>query len=221
MSARPEKIFGIGLNKTGTTSLETIFLRSGLKCGLVRSGELAWDHFSHTGDFAPLDRYLGSAEAFQDVPFSLPRFYELLAEKYGESTFILTRRETAEQWASSITNFHSRLFSQESAPPSVKDLKSSGYVRRGWIYDLLVRGLGLPPKNPYDFSALVDTYNAHNQAVRDFFAGSPRFAELIVGNESSLEHLHSVLPVTAREKMWPHENRTTSHTARLRGSPED
>ena len=61
-------------------------------------------------DFSELKPYCQTAEAFQDVPFSLPNIYKKLYILYPNAKFILTIRDSAEQWYSSLINFQKNRF---------------------------------------------------------------------------------------------------------------
>ncbi|MEO0481405.1 MAG: sulfotransferase family protein [Planctomycetota bacterium] len=94
------KVFGIGLNKTGTTTLGACL------------EHLGYRHLSHRHDllklfrkgriddvFAVMDDY----DSFEDWPY--PLMVDELLERYGpDSKFILTRRSSAEKWLKSIEN---------------------------------------------------------------------------------------------------------------------
>jgi hypothetical protein len=65
------KIFCIGLNKTGTTSLKTALRTLGYEVGNQRKAELLLNDW-YKRDYKDLIQYCKGAEAFQDVPFSFP-----------------------------------------------------------------------------------------------------------------------------------------------------
>ena len=52
-----QKIFNIGANKTGTTTMQAIFKYLGLKVAPQREGELAGIDYEK-GDFKPLNFYI-------------------------------------------------------------------------------------------------------------------------------------------------------------------
>jgi hypothetical protein len=92
MSAVDMKIFGIGLNKTGTISLhealETLGFRSLHHGGpdVRHAVERAFD------EALPLLQYLDDHDAFSDIEF-LSVNYALLDEQYPGSKFVLTTRD--------------------------------------------------------------------------------------------------------------------------------
>jgi hypothetical protein len=86
------KIFCIGFNKTGTTSLYHALLREGLKVGDQPTAERLLASYVD-GDFDPIVEYCKTARAFQDVPFSMPNTYRHLYHAFPDAKFILSVRE--------------------------------------------------------------------------------------------------------------------------------
>src|SRR5690606_37291517 len=78
--------FGIGLNKTGTSSLRAALEHLGYRvCGprkdLLRA--------IRRGDFSGFDQVVDAYDAFEDFPW--PLVFEYLYERYGSDTkFVLT-----------------------------------------------------------------------------------------------------------------------------------
>lgn len=94
MQAHAVKIFGIGLSKTGTTSLARALEILGYKTR---------DYIGVTryiaGDLSSIDpRELDANDAFTDTP--IPSFYKQLDARYPNSKFILTTRDM-EDWLKS------------------------------------------------------------------------------------------------------------------------
>src|SRR5690606_32146124 len=104
-----QKIFCIGRNKTGTTSLAAEFKELGYPVGHQRTAEKLIDYYI-ANDFQPIIDYCRSAQVFQDAPFSWPETYKYLDEAYPNSLFILSVRDNAEQCYNYLTKFHSKLY---------------------------------------------------------------------------------------------------------------
>ena len=96
-SYNKQKIFCIGLNKTGTTSLEKAMIDLGYLIGDQRQAELLFDDWVKR-DFSKLIEYCKTAVFFQDSPFSYPYTYVAIDQAFPNSKFILTIRDDAEQW---------------------------------------------------------------------------------------------------------------------------
>lgn len=105
------KIFGIGNNKTGTTSLLQFIKTLGFAVGAQkRSEDIAFKHLyslmSHEfwQDLAP---EIESAQFFQDIPFSNPVILRELVRRYPDAYFIYTKRRP-ESWYQSLVTSHAR-----------------------------------------------------------------------------------------------------------------
>ena len=73
-----DKIFVIGFNKTGTTSLYFTLKELGFNMGNQKVAEVMTYYMFKNNDFSELKPYCQTAEAFQDVPFSFPNIYKKL-----------------------------------------------------------------------------------------------------------------------------------------------
>lgn len=72
-----KKIFCIGRNKTGTTSLAKALKNLGYRVGKQGKAERLLDDWGRR-DFRQIVRYCKWADAFQDVPFGLDYSYQVL-----------------------------------------------------------------------------------------------------------------------------------------------
>lgn len=175
------KIFCIGLNKTGTTSLTKVFLDLGFKVGNQREAELLTD-FYFKGDFQPIIDYCKKYQVFQDVPFSYPGIFKEMDKAFPGSKFILTTRDNPEQYYNSIINFHSKIFGNGKIP-TVENLKNSTYVKKGWVWKNRERLFNITEQDdPYDKQMIINFYNKHNQEVLEYFKN--RKNDLLVLNLS-------------------------------------
>ncbi len=92
------KIFCIGRNKTGTTSLAHTFRDLGFTVGNQRTAEILHDTDYWRGDFTTLIDYCMSAQVFQDVPFSVGETFKHLDVAFPDARFILSIRSSPEVW---------------------------------------------------------------------------------------------------------------------------
>jgi|OM-RGC.v1.028315516 hypothetical protein len=75
------KIFVIGLNKTGTTTLAHTLQAHGFRVGDQSTAErLAPEYIS--GQWEPILAYCNTAQVFQDFPFSFPETYRHLDKAF-------------------------------------------------------------------------------------------------------------------------------------------
>lgn len=166
------KIFCVGRNKTGTTSLGKAFRDLGFEVGDQRTAELLYDKYYFRREFGPIIDYCHSAQVFQDVPFSCPYLFVALDQAFPGSKFILSVRRDAEQWYSSITRFHGKLWGTNGAPPTADELKAATYVRPGFAYNM-VKLYGTTDADPYHKPTLMAHYEGHNADVQRYFADRP------------------------------------------------
>lgn len=95
---KPHKVFGIGLNKTGTSSLKRALVTLGYNHSDLR-GYLTYKYFNNRFDqiFDRVEEF----DSFEDWPW--PLLYKQVFEKYGKNArYILTRRGSAEAWLESL-----------------------------------------------------------------------------------------------------------------------
>ena len=98
------KLFGIGANKTGTTTLNTVAKKIYGFRSAQRPG-VASIHQIIKGNFSSIKDHIDSNDFHQDVPLSIGSIYIALDCLYPGSKFILTLRES-ESWYSSFFNFY-------------------------------------------------------------------------------------------------------------------
>ena len=183
-------------------------LRSfGYRVGVQSVAEEIFDRDYFRGDFTALIDYCRSADAFQDVPFSLPSTYEVLDAAFPGSQFILTVRSTSEDWYASLCRFHSRLYGREGRLPTLADLEAADYRRAGFMTNL-VKIYGTSVDDPYHKETLIAHYEAHNAAVRGYFHGRDNLLEIDVSIADDWSRLAAFLGRTSRLSGFPHENRS-------------
>ena len=82
-------------------------------------------------DFNKIIKLCYSADAFQDAPFCFPYTYQVLHTKFPNAKFILSVRDSPQQWYSSITRFHSKIWGKNNNLPTSKDLRDANYIFKG------------------------------------------------------------------------------------------
>lgn len=163
------------------------------------------------GNFDAIVNYCQSAQVFQDFPFSYPETYKHLDQAFPGSKFILTVRDSPEQWYNSVTKYHAKLFGKSGQIPTKDDLQNANYVWKGWMWECNRLMYATPGDEPYKKGWLIDTYNNYNQCVRDYFSGDNNTAALLVINLSesgSYRKLTDFLGVDSQWLKFPWENKT-------------
>ena len=203
-----QKIFCIGRNKTGTTSLARAFKDLGFPVGYQRKAEILYDQHYFSGNFDPIVRYCRSAQVFQDVPFSCPETYKHMDQAFPGSKFILTVRDDADQWYRSITRFHAKKFGLNRRIPTYGDLEAAMYVRPGFMLNGM-RVHGTLREDPYNEAILKAHYDAYNEEVIEYFKGREQdLLALNVSEEGAYQKFIDFLGVETEASEFPWENRT-------------
>jgi hypothetical protein len=176
------KVFGIGLNKTGTTTLGKALEILGFQDHVSCRSDLV-KVWSKGGDLSPVFQVADQSNNFEDWPW--PLVYRELYERYDEARFILTLRDSAETWHRSLCK-HAR----RKGPSENRKLIYGHYM-------------------PHDFKeADISFYNQHNESVRTFFAknGPEKLLEVCWENGDGWEALCSFLEVEVPAQPFPRLN---------------
>lgn len=205
--SKSNKIFCIGRNKTGTTSLAQALRDLGIYVGNQNAAEkLILDYKNR--NWKPIIKYCNSAEAFQDVPFSSPYTWLVLHSHFPDAKFILTVRD-AEAWYNSLIRFHTTLFSSDkSNPPTALDLQNASYCYKGFMWDENRAVWNTPENDPYNKEILIHQYNTHNEIIAQYFKNQSNFLQLDVSEPNSYNLLCTFLNKTPLYKVFPHLNKS-------------
>lgn len=183
------KVFGIGLGRTGTTTLGESLRR------------LSFRHLGWAGGDGGLRRDLGLLALIDEPAFTgvldrfdsaddypLPLMYRRLATLYPTARFVLTTRNCPERWADSIISEFNR--------KKLNEGDNTWY--EGDLYA------------PDRRARLIQRYETHLAAVREFFAGSPRLLEVCWERGDGWRELCGFLGLTVSQEPFPHVNKSQS-----------
>lgn len=208
-SKNKEKIFCIGLNKTGTTTIEKVLKDFKYKMGNQENAEMQTNNWFKR-DFNEIIKFCKGADAFQDIPFSLPYTYIVLEQHFKKAKFILTVRDSAEQWYQSLTMHHSKVWSDGINPPTIEELKNAKYRYVGYAHEANRAMFNTPLKDPYNENSLLKYYNNHNYAVEEYFRSNPEKLLIInVGIKKDYIRLCEFLGKKPLSDNFPWENKTS------------
>jgi hypothetical protein len=219
------RYFGIGANKSGTSSLHKALLSLGLVVASQSQYERLLPHWINRNFKPIIDQVQADgSDAFQDVPFSLGFTYQVLDFTFPGSKFILTERSSADVWFESIRNYHGKMFNRTKMTssnstkwntPTISDLKNAGYIYRGWIYSFIKSVFDLPndddaaSKLIYNKDHFIRYYEWHNQAVKLYFSSRPDdLLVLNVENNDAMERLCYFVGKPCPGQTFPHQNQT-------------
>ena len=199
------KLFCIGFNKTGTTSLAAALCSFGMRIGDQVRAELLIDDWARR-DFRRIIAYCRTADAFQDVPFSLNHTYGVLDYAYPNAKFILTIRNNPDEWFDSLLRFHAKLTGKHRVP-TADDLREFSYHGKGWMWHAHQLLFNVDESTLYDRDHYVAQYELHNCQVVDYFRHRPN--DLLVLNVSeprAMQSLCDFLGVEHDGREMPHLN---------------
>lgn len=172
------KLFIIGLPRTGTTSISVALL----------------EHFTvaHTA-------YTKRAFELADVISDCPCFsdYQQLDSLFPNSKFVYLQRPLA-QWLPSIQMLLNKMLPHLNSETYVNPILKRSFSQ---IFDLN------SVDNPLDSAHLTSCYQRHEQAVIDYFNGQNNLLSIDVSQTDSLPKLLSFLDLKESEnKQFPHLN---------------
>ena len=199
------KVFCIGFNKTGTTSLAAALSSFTLRVGNQVQAELLMDDWARR-DFRRIIAYCRTADAFQDVPFSLNHTYGVLDHAYPGAKFILTVRDSADEWFDSLLRFHTKLIGKHRVP-TADDLRDFSYNGTGWIWHAHQLVFNVDETNLYDRDHYIAQYELHICQVLDYFRHRPEdLLVLNIGKSNAMQSLCDFLGFDYDGRQMPHLN---------------
>lgn len=223
--SRGQKVFCIGYNKTGTTSMEMVLRGLGYKCPDQQLQERLVVEALFHGNFQPLISLCEKYDAFQDLPFSQGVTYAQVDCLFPGSKFILTVRDSNE-WFESLTRFHLHGILKSL---SVKDIRYVGeenfkdkdiYLYKNYLHSVIKRHVSVVSENKiqYDWSLLYDRshrikiYENRNREIIKYFQDRKNQLLIIdIGKEQDTSKIVQFLGLPSRliTKM-PHLNKSIS-----------
>ncbi len=206
-----KKIFIIGFNKTGTTSLKWLFEYWGFNVGKQQYAELLSIYWYKYGDYENILKYCDSAQVFQDRPFSSQDFYKKLYNKYPDALFILTIRDSPDQWFNSLKSYHAKAVGLPShETPKKEDLNRASYIYPGFMFDVVCGNYNHPEVPLYDKKTYLNFYTDHINKVEEYFQDKPdQLIKINVSMQEDFKKLCNFLKIKEHNlKSFPHKNKT-------------
>src|SRR5690606_13764325 len=140
-----------------TTSLKIAAKDLGFEVGNQKAAELLFKDYLKR-DFRSLVRYCETAEFFQDIPFSLPYTYQILDYAFPDSKFILSVRDSAEQWYESFIRFQIKVNGVDGRLPTKEELLANDRVFKGFAYWTKNDVYQTEDDDPYNKDILIRHY---------------------------------------------------------------
>ena len=181
-SAGFNKIFCVGDNKTGTTTLGAILRYYGYSLPSQAHQELQLTNLAFKTDYKALQQFCEQYDAFQDMPFSQGMTFVVADALFPNSKFILSERPV-EEWFNSMCNFHRKILKVNDLS-SLKErdlIERFTYLYPGYSHSNKKRFLtsfeGMEKKvnwnRLYDFDWYSEMYTQRNEAIKKYFMDAP------------------------------------------------
>lgn len=175
----------------------------GYRMGDQAAAELMIEDWARR-DFRRIVTFCTGADAFQDIPFSLPYTFQALDAAFPASKFILTVRASADEWYRSLIRFHTQLLGLRDVPTE-HDLRTYAYRSPGWMLRVMQVVFGGESDSLYDPARLKGVYMRHNQSVREYFRFRPGdLLELRVDDSNAMAELCAFLGRPYNGQAMPH-----------------
>jgi len=174
------KVFGIGLNKTGTKTLGQCMNVLGYK---NKSFDLALLQDFSNGNYQRIFEISEMFDSFEDWPW--PLLYKEFDQRYPDAKFILTTRIDSETWYNSLC-----LHAIKTGPTEARNI---------------VYGYLMPSQNPNHHMAY---YNNYNLEVLQYFSSKPaKLLTVCWENGDGWNQLCSFLDKPIPNISFPHVNK--------------
>lgn len=201
------KIFCIGHNKTGTTSLGAVLQDFGYKLGFQGESEILMADWV-VRDFRRIIKFCKTADVFQDVPFSLDFTYQAVDQAFPGSKFILTVRNDPDEWFDSLVRFYRKIIGVNGTP-SANDLKKYEGGGIGWLWRFQNYVYDANEDNLFDRSLYKKYYQNHNARIVEYFRYRQMdFLVLNLSDPSAMRSLCNFLGMKYTGQVMPHLNRS-------------
>jgi hypothetical protein len=185
------KIFIIGSNKTGTTSLtEALKILKFNVCPeyCYSPNSQILKNFQ-LGNYEKLFYLVNNYDVFEDRPWNHTDFYKLLDSKYPNSKFILTIRDT-DKWVNSVKRWGNRV----------------GLVNPDF-YTIISQTCYGVDDYLSDEQIFKTKYEERNSEIINYFKGKDNLLIIDVEKDNGWELLCNFLSVSTPNKPFPHLNK--------------
>jgi hypothetical protein len=177
------KVFCLGYQKTGTTSVDWVLQDMGYQVAKAyKQSDFEFSRRLEGGNIFEIKQVAELFDAFQDIPWFL--YYKEFDQWFPGSKFILTTRDSRSWWRSFLRYF-----------------RTENYPLFEFVY-----GFGNPVGHK---EVMIERYERHNQEIIDYFKDRPEDLLVIdVSDEGALQDISEFLNKSSTYKKMPHKNAT-------------
>ena len=208
----------IGLNKTGTTSLRDSLTKQGFSLCDENYGHQFMIQDFHNGNIYTSLSFLESPKfnLYEDLPFSLTKFYQKIYDYRPQDYYILTLRDNVDQWVDSVIRYY---YKDLGFIDNKKDNKlyiiQYPSIRRKIItknyLTLQMYDWGITSTVDLE-NKLRDVYNRHTNNVFNFFDSkiNSKFISIHVSKKDELLRLSKYVDFNTTENDFLWVNKKTT-----------
>lgn len=187
------KIFCIGANKTGTTSLTKALAILGYKvCPESIMFDVRSKYFLqvHEKNYTEIFKVVLQYDAFEDRPWNHTDFYKSLDSTFTDSKFILTIRDS-DKWIKSYRRWSSKIG-----------------LKRQWFYKLISQTCYGIDDILSDENIMREKYEQRNIEIIEYFKNTNKLLVVDFEKNSSWDSICTFLNKPIPKFNFPHLNRT-------------
>lgn len=213
------KLFCVGYNKTGTSTIESALRLYGLSMPDQSEQEIRLTRQVYHRNYRPFIEFVNQYDAFQDLPFSQDETFVAADTLFPDSRFILTVREPA-KWFDSLTRFHQKIFGVDNLQNISKQDFQTKFDRLYADYRLFNKARflthfdGSEPIERWDLlyqkDYYIEQYTLRNERIKKYFLNCPeRLLVIDVTREEDTGKICDFLNIPRQYAIkMPHINKT-------------
>lgn len=185
-----ERVFGVGMKKTGTTSLKRCFERLDLN-PIAPSSQFSLQtrlitrNLQVNNDYTMALDYAEKFKSFEDSPWNLWEMYQQLDHRFPDSLFILTKRDS-DKWWRSVERWIS--------------------VTKPWMFNGYLRHLRVKYCKKKE---MIEAYDDYNKGVIQHFKDRTNLLVIDFEKNKGWEPICDFLNCPLPNQPFPHVNRQT------------
>ena len=215
------KVFCVGMNKTGTTTMLKIFKKLNFRVAPQIKQALDIGEIKSKDENQKIKKFCQRYNFFQDLPFSQGDFYKTINQIFPRSKYILTTRDS-DKWFKSLCNFHLIYFKKmgfnfkDITEVKKEHLKKFDWIKEGFYYDYTKNFWISEIKDNqliYNWNLLynkdhyIHVYEKRNKEIEDYF--QKKKEDLLIFNVSENTDILKILNFLKMKKHLnfeiPHE----------------